>query len=209
MTREASANAEQNQSQDPKKRQQEYEINLLARYIQYVKETGRIDYPDLKEFILPTCEVEAAPEGTVLLPEDISILAENVRTAQANIVTVALELYLKLVKLKESKDVKMKLIKEAQKMQNNWDRHEDEGYMDEDDAYDRYEYEGPTMDEDDAYDRYEYEGPTMEETMDEEDLMLRFGEYNEEEIMKKHEQMKSRVHPSVEERKKFMKYFGM
>lgn len=101
MAPEASANAKPNQSHDSKKRQ-EYQIHLLALYTQYVKETGRIDYPDLREFILQACEVEAGPEGTVLLPEDISILAENVRIAQANIVTVAQELYSELVELAEA-----------------------------------------------------------------------------------------------------------
>lgn len=81
--------------------QENYEQRLLSLYIMYVKETGSIDYPDLKEFLDRVLEVEAAEPGEALLPEQLSHLTQNLRKVQADIVAAAVEISRELVALSE------------------------------------------------------------------------------------------------------------
>lgn len=62
-----------------------YERRLLSLWIDEVKRTGEIDYPELVQFLDRVYEVEVAPPGSVLMPERGAALAENLRRAQADV----------------------------------------------------------------------------------------------------------------------------
>lgn len=62
-----------------------YERRLLSLWIDEVKRTGEIDYPELVRFLDRVHEVEVAPEGSALMPEHGAALAENLRRAQADV----------------------------------------------------------------------------------------------------------------------------
>lgn len=81
---------------------QQYERLLLSLYTLHVKETGSIDYPDLKEFLYQVLEVEAAAPGEALLPEQLLHLTQNVRTVQADIVAAAPEIFQALIALSDA-----------------------------------------------------------------------------------------------------------
>ena len=75
-----------------KQEQVEYERRLLAVYINYVSQTGQIDYPPLKEVVSKVFEVEVADPGTKLLPDRAVAWVEEVRSNSVDISRAATDL---------------------------------------------------------------------------------------------------------------------
>jgi hypothetical protein len=64
---------------------EQYQMRLLSLWIDEIKATGRIDYPELVQFLNHVYEVENSPEGTVLLQQQYDVLVENLKSAQTDI----------------------------------------------------------------------------------------------------------------------------
>lgn len=77
----------------------EYKIRLLSLYIAHLQQTGRIDYPELVQFLDQVYVVENASEGAEILPNHCDILLENLQLAQADIKTASGEIQILLNKL--------------------------------------------------------------------------------------------------------------
>lgn len=73
----------------PARKQQEYELRLLSLWIDLIKQTGEIDYPELVTYLNQVFEVENAPAYAVLTPTTIDTLVANLRAAQADILVSA------------------------------------------------------------------------------------------------------------------------
>lgn len=82
--------------------QDEYERRLLNLYIEEIKRTGLIDYPELVEYLNQVYEVDIAPAGTVLMPDVLNTLLENLQIAQTNIATASLQIQKNLHQLANS-----------------------------------------------------------------------------------------------------------
>lgn len=67
----------------------EYKIRLLSLYIADLQQTGRIDYPELVQFLDQVYEVENAPEGSSILPNQCDILLQNLQREQVDIRTAS------------------------------------------------------------------------------------------------------------------------
>ncbi|MEY3870956.1 MAG: hypothetical protein RLZZ338_4850 [Cyanobacteriota bacterium] len=63
----------------------EYQMRLFSLWIDEIKSTGRIDNPELVQFLNHVYEVENSPEGTVLLQQQYDVLVENLKSAQTDI----------------------------------------------------------------------------------------------------------------------------
>lgn len=73
----------------PEREQQEYQLRLLSLWIDLVKQTGEIDYPELVTLLNQVFEVDNAPAYAVLMPATIDTLVANLRAAQADILAAA------------------------------------------------------------------------------------------------------------------------
>lgn len=67
----------------------EYKIRLLSLYIAEVQQTGRIDYPELVQYLDQVYAVENASEGAQILPDICDVLLQNLELAQADILTAS------------------------------------------------------------------------------------------------------------------------
>jgi hypothetical protein len=74
---------------EPSTSESEYKTRLLSLYIAEVQQTGRIDYPELVQYLDQVYAVENAPEGAEILPNHCDILLENLQLAQADIKTAS------------------------------------------------------------------------------------------------------------------------
>ena len=73
----------------PSTSESEYKTRLLSLYIAEVQQTGRIDYPELVQFLDQVYAVENASEGAQILPDICDILLQNLEFAQADILTAS------------------------------------------------------------------------------------------------------------------------
>lgn len=80
----------------------EYKIRLLSLYIAQVQQTGRIDYPELVQFLDQVYAVENASEGAEILPNHYDILLQNLQLAQADIHTASEEIQILLNQLADA-----------------------------------------------------------------------------------------------------------
>lgn len=62
-----------------------YKMRLLSLWIDEMKKTGRIDYPELVQYLNQVYEVENTPDGQLLMPQHCEGLVENLKAAQADI----------------------------------------------------------------------------------------------------------------------------
>jgi hypothetical protein len=62
-----------------------YQMRLLSLWINQVKQTGQIDYPELVQLLDQVHEVENAPDGAVLMPQQCDALVQNLKRAQSDI----------------------------------------------------------------------------------------------------------------------------
>jgi hypothetical protein len=67
----------------------EHKTRLLSLYIAEVQQTGRIDYPELVQYLDQVYAVENASEGAEILPDICDILLQNLELAQADILTAS------------------------------------------------------------------------------------------------------------------------
>ena len=74
---------------EPSTSESEYKTRLLSLYIAEVQQTGRIDYPELVQYLDQVYAVENAPEGAEILPNHCDIFLENLQLAQADIKTAS------------------------------------------------------------------------------------------------------------------------
>lgn len=87
---------------EPSTSESEYKTRLLSLYIAEVQQTGRIDYPELVQFLDQVYAVENASEGAEILPNHCDILLENLQLAQADIKTASGEIQILLNKLADA-----------------------------------------------------------------------------------------------------------
>jgi hypothetical protein len=62
-----------------------YQMRLLSLWINQVKQTGQIDYPELVQLLDQVHEVENAPDGAVLMQQQCDALVQNLKRAQSDI----------------------------------------------------------------------------------------------------------------------------
>lgn len=79
--------------------QLDYQMRLLSLWINEVKQTGRIDYPELVQLLDQVHEVENAPDGAVLMQQQCDALVQNLKQAQTDIREAAQEIQFHLKKL--------------------------------------------------------------------------------------------------------------
>ncbi|MDT9177077.1 MAG: hypothetical protein P5702_04915 [Limnospira sp. PMC 1291.21] len=62
-----------------------YKMRLLSLWIDEMKKTGRIDYPELVQYLNQVYEVENTQDGQLLMTQHCEGLVENLKAAQADI----------------------------------------------------------------------------------------------------------------------------